>query len=944
MTWTRQSDFLWVPTVVVLAVVLIAGSRMLALSVRHDTAVARETAATVANTSVRKIEPLLQKLADLAERRAALAAQVTSHKETPASLESLPPADKTFWMTSDDKVLGSRPAEAATANGIASEWRSADSAHTVPGSAVLGPMRLGSLWLIAVRFPIAASNPLAAARSRGWSVDYADLDELIAASHLGQLIGMGYDFELSQVEPSSSRWRSFVSSRTERLTDAVAAKIRLPAAAAIPGSYLELAIRPRSGWFPATLLASEIGLLVFLAWLLAFGTYDLTQELQRSREALAAARQRQRATNQQLAAEMQQRLNLQETFDHARFHDAFTGLPNRRYFMDQLDRALRDVRTKRRQCLAVIIVDIVRFKLINDILGHTAGDELMVQAARRFEKTTSAFEGVLARWGGDQFAVLLLDLASREAAMNVASLLRGELSSPFDLRRHRLIVAATMGVTWVDSGQQRAEDIVREADIALSAAKHHETAKILSYLPNMAGQAANLVSLEADLHVARERHELQLLFQPIVNLHTYKMVGAEALLRWRHPVEGVLAPDRFLGIAEDTGLMVPITRWIILRVVRVAGDWLRRLPANQEFFISINLSPTALRDPGLSEYVASLLRESQLPPSLFKFELTEAALISNVGAARETLDQLHGLGLQLMLDDFGTGYSSLSYLQLFPFDFVKIDRPFVNRMASDQANTGMTAAMLQMAGSLNLTAIAEIIETEEAAQALQAMGCDFGQGYYFSEPLEAEPALELLRSGQPFQPRPESSATLKIRPLDEVDPTVTIPVLQHPYQTPQGTSATVKIRPLQEDGSPTITTRVDQPPDQPAQGTSATVKIRPLQEEGSPTIRTRVDQPPDQPAQGTSATVKIRPLQEEGSPTIRTRVDQPPDQPAQGTSATVKIRPLKEDGSPTIRTRVDQPPDQPAQGTSATVKIRPLKEDGSPTVRLSVDSIEEPQS
>ena len=783
---------------------------MIALSVRHDAAVARETAATVANTSVKKIEPLLQRLADLAERRAALAAQVPSHRDALASLESLPPAAKTFWMTIDGKVLGSRPAEAATANGIASEWRSADSAHAVPGSAVLGPMRLGSQWLIAVRFPIASSSPLAVARLPGWSLAYADLDELIAASHLGQLLDMGYDFELSQVEPSSSRSRSFVNTRTEHLTDTVAARIRLPVAAAIPGSYLELAIRPRDGWFPATLLASEIGLLVFLAWLLAFGTHELTQEPRRARAALVAALQRQRTTNQRLAAEIQQRLNLQETFDHARFHDAFTGLPNRRYFMDQLDRALRDLRKQRRQCLAVIIVDIVRFKLINDILGHTAGDELMVQAARRFEKTTSAFQGVLARWGGDQFAVLIMDLASREAAMNVAGSLKEELRSPFDLRRHRLVVAATMGVTWVDSGQQRAEDIVREADIALSAAKHHKTAKILGYAPNMAGQAANLVSLEADLHVARERHELQLLFQPIVNLQTYKMVGAEALLRWHHPVEGVLTPDRFLGVAEETGLMVPITRWIILRAVRVAEDWLRRLPANQEFFISVNLSPTALRDPDLSQYVASLLRETQLPPSLLKFELTEAALINNVGAARETLDQLHGLGLQLMLDDFGTGYSSLSYLQLFPFDFVKIDRPFVNRMASDQANTGMTAAMLQMAGSLNLKAIAEIIETEEAAQALQTMGCDYGQGYYFSEPIEAEPALQLLRSEQPFQPRPEISATLKIRPLEE-------------------------------DGSPTIRIRLDQPPDQPPQETSPTVKLRPLEEDGSPTIRLATD-------------------------------------------------------------------------------------------------------
>ena len=229
----------------------------------------------------------------------------------------------------------------------------------------------------------------------------------------------------------------------------MAIRLRLPNGfqPATAGSYLQVAILPRTGWYPATELASDIGLLAFLAWLLAFGTHDLSHALQRSRAALTTARARMRTINKQLATEMQQRLSLQETFDHARFHDAFTGLPNRRYFMDQLDRALRDVRTKRRQRVAVIIVDISRFKLVNDMLGHTAGDELMVQAARRFEKSTSAFEGVLARWGGDQFAVLILDVASTEAAMGVAGLLQEELRTPFELRRHKLVVTATIGVT-----------------------------------------------------------------------------------------------------------------------------------------------------------------------------------------------------------------------------------------------------------------------------------------------------------------------------------------------------------------------------------------------------------------------------------------------------------------------------------------------------------------
>jgi diguanylate cyclase (GGDEF)-like protein len=785
----RRREFGWIPTLVVLAVVLIAGSRLMYLSVQHHATAARAEATTVLNGYVNKIDPGLQRLGMLATKQGAVASKALADTNEFTSLDSVPLVPNTFWMTTEDRVLSALPKEANAASGIASEWDTAESSRPVPGASVLGPLRLGSQWLLAARVPIVPAIPGVESPPRGWAVSYGDLDELISGAHLARLTAAGYDFEVSQIEPRSARTRIFVSSATEPLADAVTIRLRLPNGfqPAAAGSYLQVAILPRTGWYPATELASDIGLLAFLAWLLAFGTHDLSHALQRSRAALTAARARMRTINKQLATEMQQRLSLQETFDHARFHDAFTGLPNRRYFMDQLDRALRDVRTKRRQRVAVIIVDISRFKLVNDMLGHTAGDELMVQAARRFEKSTSVFEGVLARWGGDQFAVLILDVASNEAALGVAGLLQEELRTPFELRRHKLVVTATIGVTAVDSGQQRAEDVVREADIALTVAKRHETSKIVLYTPNMAGQAATLVSLEADLHVALDKHELRLLFQPIVDLKTYRMVGAEALLRWRHPVESVLAPDRFLRIAEEAGLMVPITRWVILRVVKLAGEWLRRLPASQKFFVSVNMSPTALRDPGMVEYIASLLRETQLPPSVLKFEITEAALISNVGAARETLERLNAMGIGLMLDDFGTGYSSLSYLQLFPFDFVKIDRPFVNTGPQDTANTGMMNAMVQMAGSLNLKAIAEIIETEAAARALQEMGCDFGQGFYFSEPIEAELALQRLRTQHPFQPPAAQTGTY----APVAAPAIT-------------TDETVAVKPLDVDDSPTI--------------------------------------------------------------------------------------------------------------------------------------------
>jgi Amt family ammonium transporter len=558
----------------------------------------------------------------------------------------------------------------------------------------------------------------------------------------------------------------------------IARAIRLPAgfAPAIFGSDLEVAIRPRAGWYPTSELATEIGVLAILAWVLAFGAHDLTHSLRRLQERHAVSRQRQHALSARLSAEIEQRQDLQKSFDHARYHDAFTGLPNRRYFMNQLDRALREVRTRQRPRIAVVLVDITRFRLINDTLGHTAGDELMMQAARRFANSTAALECVLARWGGDQFAVLLLDVPSPDSAAALAGILQDALHAPFELRKHRLSVTASIGLTAVDSAQ-RAEDVIREADIALSGAKKDETNRTLAYAPAMGGHAASLVSLEADLHVALANNELRLVFQPIVDLRNYHMVGAEVLLRWGHPVEGLLTPDRFLAIAEEAGLMVAITRRIILRTCKLASVWRQRLPRGQEFYLSINLSAAVLRDQGFSEYVAGVLRETGVPAATLKFEVTEAALISNVGAARDLLERLHSLGVQLILDDFGTGYSSLNYLQLFPLDYVKIDRPFVSRTGSEHASSGMVTAILQMVPSLGLTAIAEIIETEAAAQALQQMGCAFGQGYYFSKPVVAEIALQFLLD-QPFENNAGETVVAKQLIVSEDDsPTSVLPAI-----------------------------------------------------------------------------------------------------------------------------------------------------------------------
>ncbi len=830
-SFIRSFDSL--PALVVLTVVLAAGARLMYLSVQHHVAAARATAARDAAAYVKKIAPPFEDLAALADQQAKSAAKIVSSTGNFASLASESPVAHTFWMSADDRVLGARSSETQIASGIAGEWRSAEAGRVVPQRAVLGPMRLGSEWLIAIRAPVVRSSTTPGVK--GWSVAYADLGVLIADAHLARLIDAGYDFELSQIEPRSAPVRIFLSSSTEPLADAVTTRIDLPAASAIPGSYLQLVLRPRAGWFPAGLLASEIALLAFLCWLLTFGTYDLSHELQRAKSAVTIARRRLHAVNQQLAAEMQQRLNLQETFDHARFHDTFTGLPNRRYFMDQLDRALRELRTKRRVRLAVIIVDISRFKLINHLLGHTAGDDLMVQVARRFEASTSTMDGTLARWGGDQFALLILDVASAEATLDIANTLQEQLRSPFLLRRHQLAVTATLGVTCVESGQERAETIMREADIALSVAKRQESSKAILFAPNMGGQADDLVSLEADLHLALQKQQLRLLFQPIVDLATFKMVGAEALLRWRHPVEGLLTPDRFLRHAEEAGLMVPITRWVIRQVVDVAAHWRRHLPAEQKFYISMNLSPAGLRDPGLDQYLGSLLREKMLQPALLKFELTELALVGNVAGARESLERLHAMGIQLILDDFGTGYSSLSNLQLFPFNYVKIDCPFVDRRGVFQANMSMVAAMIQLAGSLDLTSIAEIVEGEAAASALKAMGCRYGQGYYFSRPIEADAALKRLRGQDSFEPVAPPAEAMDVGQAEaDGAHTLILRRLDDPTGRERTAAESVIVRPLAEGGPREVIFGNTRDSSRRSPTPSETMKIRPL-DDGSAT-------------------------------------------------------------------------------------------------------------
>ena len=742
----------WLPALLVFATVAAAGSRLVVLSVQQRAEEARKAAQGAA---ARAAHALGQQIDELAMATASPSRRLSTRDFN------------LFEWGSDGGILAVGGSDPAVAKAIVSEWQAATPARGAPSAALLGPMREGSEWLIAARAPLAPSATLGSASPGGWTVAYADLDRLSARAELVRAVGGGNDFALVRTRPSSGYAQAVITSSTGPLQNPAVSVIHAPAGFAFtsPGT-LSVEIRPREGWYPTRTLATDVGLLALIAWLLTFTAHDVTHRTLRLRTYLATTRRQLHAAQQRLAREIEQRESLQKSVDRARFHDAFTGLPNRYYFMDQLDRALRELRTRGGRCLGVFLIAIDRFHLINETLGHTAGDELMVRAGRRFQGAVSA-SSVLARWGGGEFALLVRDLGSADAAPRLANELQAALQEPFDLRRHRLGITARIGMNCIDSWPQRAEQLMREAEVALSVAKRQEEITCITYSPSMGGDAVSLVSLEADLHVALERHELKLLFQPIVALHGRRTVGAEALLRWLHPIEGTLGPDRFLSIAEETGIIVPITRWTIHTVCVLASEWRRRLPVGTDFYLTINLSPAVLRDPQLSEYVAEQLAETATPPRALKFELTEGGLISNVVAARETLERLHQTGVELMLDDFGTGYSSLNHLQLFPFDYVKIDRPWVGAGSSSHGGASLASAMVQLASSLGLTPIAEVVESQATADALEEMGCRFGQGNFFCGPVEPEDALRCLgldRGGvlprEQFEAEQDDSPTL----------------------------------------------------------------------------------------------------------------------------------------------------------------------------------------
>ena len=431
-----------------------------------------------------------------------------------------------------------------------------------------------------------------------------------------------------------------------------------------------------------------------------------------------------------------------EHFRHAAFHDSLTGLPNRAMFTELLKAEIESSDRRRGHLFAVLFLDLDRFKNINDSLGHTHGDLLLVAFAERLERTLRPVD-TLARFGGDEFAILLSGMTDATDAVKVAQRIHDELSQPFVLDKNSAFATASIGIALSSSGYEKPEDILRDADTAMYRAKENGKARYELFDHAMHARAVSRLQLESDLRQAVEKNEFCVYYQPIVSLQTGRLAGFEALVRWNHPRRGLVSPVDFIPVAEETGLIVTIGQWVLNEACAQVRKWQIESPGHRSLSLSVNLSARQVAQPDLLEQIKEALDTSKLSPHCLKLEITESVVMENAEAAALMFKQLRSLGVQLSIDDFGTGYSSLSYLHRFPLNYLKIDRSFVMRLTTDNDNA-IVRTISTLARNLGMEVIAEGIETEEQHQQLKMLGCEFGQGYLFSRPVDHEGVARLL--------------------------------------------------------------------------------------------------------------------------------------------------------------------------------------------------------
>jgi diguanylate cyclase (GGDEF)-like protein/PAS domain S-box-containing protein len=438
--------------------------------------------------------------------------------------------------------------------------------------------------------------------------------------------------------------------------------------------------------------------------------------------------------------DISERKALEGQLAHQAFHDSLTTLPNRALFLDRLQHAVARL-TRDGRHFAVLFVDLDRFKVINDSLGHAVGDRLLIDVSRRLQSCVRPGDTV-ARLGGDEFGLLLEDIDTTVPAQVVADRIADALQQPFTLEGREVFVTASIGLALTEAGDLRPESILRDADMAMYHAKSNGKARCEVFDKGMSERAVAQLELEIDLRGALARRDFTLHYQPIVDLTTGRVTEMEALIRWAHPARGLLPPGDFITITEVTGLIVPVGNWVLVEACRQMREWQRLFPS---LTVSVNLSARQLQEASLYRDVAEALRESGLHPSALKLEITESVLMADASAALAKLRALKELGVLIAIDDFGTGYSSFSYLNRFPVNTLKVDKSFIFPLAEAPDNAAIVRAIVTLATSLNLSVTAEGIETEAQLQTLRALGCQRGQGYYFARALAADTISALMQ-------------------------------------------------------------------------------------------------------------------------------------------------------------------------------------------------------
>jgi PAS domain S-box-containing protein len=459
-----------------------------------------------------------------------------------------------------------------------------------------------------------------------------------------------------------------------------------------------------------------------------------------------------------------ERKRAEELLVHNAFHDGLTNLPNRALFLDRLQHALTLSKRHSNYKFAVLLIDVDEFKIINDSLGHAAGDELLIQIGQRLKDSVRRADTVsrprvsevpgrptnddtLARLGGDEFAILLDDIRDSIEPVRVAERMQAQLAIPFVVNQEEIVISASMGIASSASPYMQAEDLMRDADIAMYRAKRRGKARCEVSDTAMHANAVKRLRLETDLRKALDQGEFRVYYQPIVSLQTGKITGFEALSRWQR-AEGIVPPIEFIAVAEEIGLIVPMNRQLLLEACQHLRTWQSEFPSSPPLTMSVNISARDFTQSDLPSEIRKTLEQTGVDPGCLQLEIVETIAMGDAEKSSHVLAQLKALGVRLSIDDFGTGYSSLSRLRRLPVDILKIDRAFISNMDSDPENREIVRAIIILAHNLGLKVVAEGTETEEHINLLKQLNCEMAQGYFFSRPVDEQAILKLLTSNR----------------------------------------------------------------------------------------------------------------------------------------------------------------------------------------------------